>query len=130
MGILKLDKYLPAEMAKTRGAEIEKILSDDAALHAIKELGPEFYARACERRGSAGVAEAARKELNRLHEAGTQVRDQGEIIIGVMNLTNLGLTVEEAKKRSAEIASITGSTIEAGATVAKPAELVTAVAKS
>lgn len=76
---------------------------DEALLHASKELGVAGLAKAAERMGNIEVVVAAAlKQLKAIPEA--KHRDaSGLIVVGLLDLTQLGLTAEEAAARRAEL---------------------------
>ena len=126
-GLLKLQEYglnaeQVAEMDKIHASE-NKILAlqheikiegqglqefrrmQDARLHASKELG-RFYQAAVTALGSSqAVVEKARIQLDVVEGQKLETRNGHAIIIGLLDLENLGLSAEQAAERKQEIES-------------------------
>lgn len=99
-GLLDLTKLgLNEEQAKARSEDLQNIKKTDALMRMHKELGG-YYERAEERLGEDRLLAEVMNQVSTLQQKGESLRDGGEIRVGLLNLTKLGLTQAEAAARS------------------------------
>lgn len=91
--------FLKAERESGKYADSKR----EAMMHAVKELGPEFLDKAIERVGNLqDIALEAESQLKKIPLQ--ERRNGGLLIIGLLELQNLGLTPIEAEERNGQIA--------------------------
>jgi hypothetical protein len=108
--ILQKEQELTEAKAKLKQCQ----RMEDARLHAQKELGIYFQDAVDAKGSSALVVKEARTQLDQLEANGTPTRQNNLIVVGLLNLEQLGLTPEAAAKRTETLLLLNGDKLPEG----------------